>query len=203
MSREFPELEQIRLVVDDSVRERHLGVIAAEVRARRVPRFKRFRLLAVATALLLLLPVIALAADDSVPGDALYPVKRLFEPIVSLFDRDVEVDRRVEEVEILHEREVEADLIWQQIERARIVVTDPASDHAERLERVADELEGADGDARDSEATDTRKETDHRVPDESGDSSVDSDVQTRPSGQTTTTHAFSRTTRSGDRSGDR
>lgn len=205
MSREFPELDQVRLVVDEAVKERHLVVIAGEVRAGRTPRLKRFRLLAVATTLLLLVPVIAFAADDAVPGDALYPVKRLFEPVVGLFDHDVEADHRVEEVEILHEREVEVDLIWQQIDRARHAVADPDSDHAERLRIVVDELEGSgDGDlsARDSDRGETREETGRSTMDEPSDSTAGRDEEVRRSQETTTTQESDPTTASSDRGRD-
>lgn len=202
MSRGFPQLDQVSLVVDEAVKERHLSVITAEVRAVRKPRFRRFRMLAVATALLLLLPVIALAAEDAVPGDALYPVKRLFEPIAGMFDRDIEVDHRVEEVEILHGRAVDVDLIWEQIDRARDVIIDPDSDHAERLRRVVDELEASDdGDRRatDSAANDTREDTVQSTTEEPGDSPDVRDEETDRSGETTTTQALDRTTRPSDR----
>lgn len=202
MSRGFPQLDQVSLVVDEAVKERHLSVITAEVRAVRKPRFRRFRMLAVATALLLFLPVIALAAEDAVPGDALYPVKRLFEPIAGMFDRDIEVDHRVEEVEILHGRAVDVDLIWEQIDRARDVIIDPDSDHAERLRRVVDELEASDdGDRRatDSAANDTREDTVQSTTEEPGDSPDVRDEETDRSGETTTTQALDRTTRPSDR----
>jgi len=201
MSREFPELDQARLVVDEAVKERHLAVIAAEVRAGRAPRFKRYRLLAIVTALLLLLPVIALAADDAVPGDALYPVKRMLEPVVGLFDRDVEADHRGEEGESLYEREADLDVIWQQIDRAQEVVTDRDSDHGERLRRVADELEASDGDgsAHESEGNGSGEETGQRTTDGATDSTVEHDEGTRHSEETTTTtQEADRTTRPTD-----
>ena len=140
MSRQFPQLDSVRISVGDDVRERHLTVIVDELRSARKPRVRRFRLLAIAVALVLALPVIALAADDAVPGDALYPIKRILEPVVSLVDRDVEVDHRVREAEALLERDAEPRVIRDHLEQARVVVTDEHPEHLARLDVVADQV---------------------------------------------------------------
>ncbi len=74
MSREFPQLDVLRVEVRPEVRERHLAAIATAV-ADAKPRRPRYRLLAVAIAVVFLLPVIALAADNAQPGDLLYPIR--------------------------------------------------------------------------------------------------------------------------------
>ena len=140
MSRQFPELDSVRVSVADDVRERHLAAIGNELRSAGRPRIRRFRLLAVAVALVLALPVFALAAEDAVPGDALYPIKRMLEPVVSLVDRDVAVDHRVREAEILLERDAEPRIIRDHVEQARVVVTDEHPDYAARLDVVADRV---------------------------------------------------------------
>ena len=139
MSNEFPELDPIRLSVDEETRRRHLASIEAALRRReRVAR--RRRALVLAAAALLAVPAMALASDDSVPGDLLYPVKRAVEPVVSIFDRDVVPERRVEEVEELMEREAPVDLIERYLDEARDVVTDQYPHLRDRLDRVVSDL---------------------------------------------------------------
>lgn len=82
MSGMFPELDDLRITVDPSTRERHLSAIGSALRsAQRPRRRRRYRLMAVAAAIVLLLPVIALAAERTGPGDLLYPVRQLFERV--------------------------------------------------------------------------------------------------------------------------
>lgn len=141
MSREFHELDGIRVDVAPEVRERQLGTITRALRVARAPRRRRFRLLALATAIVLALPVIALGAEDSVPGDLLYPVKRIIEPLVSVFDHDVSADHRVEEAELLFERGAEARVVQDHVALARDTIADSHPEHAERLDRVSRDLE--------------------------------------------------------------
>lgn len=74
MSREFPQLDALKVEVRPDARDRHLKAIASAV-AEAKPRRPRYRLLAVAIAVVFLLPVIALAADNAQPGDLLYPIR--------------------------------------------------------------------------------------------------------------------------------
>lgn len=141
MSSQFPELDGVRLTVPDEVRERHLTVITSALRGSRPRRPRRFRMLALAAALVLALPVIALAAEDSVPGDFLYPVKRVFEPVVALFDADVMADHRVSEAEALLERRADTQVIRDHVIRAREAVADDHPVQARRLDRIEHELE--------------------------------------------------------------
>lgn len=141
MSVSFPELDQVRVTVDERTREQHLAEIGAALRTRHNPARRRFRFLAIATALALLLPVVALAAEDAVPGDVLYPVKRLVEPLVAVFDRDAELDNRVSEAEMLIDRGAEPGVVQQQIDEARTLITDEHGEHSDRLDRVEHDLE--------------------------------------------------------------
>ncbi len=141
MSSRFPELDQIRLSVAENVRDRHLAAIDDAIRSAKAPRLRRFRLLVVAAALILALPVMALASDDAVPGDLLYPIKIMLEPVVSLVDPDVEVDHRVREAEGLLDRGAEPAVIRDRVERARIVVTKEHPGHVARLDLIVDRLQ--------------------------------------------------------------
>ncbi|MFV1961782.1 MAG: hypothetical protein ACC658_08090 [Acidimicrobiia bacterium] len=141
MSKEFPEMDRVRLTVDETTRQRHLGSINSAIRATTAPRPRRLRFLAVGIAILLLLPVIALASEGSVPGDFLYPVKRAVEPIVEVFDVDVAAERRVEEVEILLDRQAPTDVIHSHIDEAREAVTDHWSELSDRIDVVVAELD--------------------------------------------------------------
>lgn len=81
MSQQFPELERVRVEMPDEVRDRHLASISRALHGKRTGR-TRFRLLAIAAVLVLLLPVIALAAERTGPGDLLYPIRELVERVL-------------------------------------------------------------------------------------------------------------------------
>lgn len=145
MSSEFPELEDARISVDEPTRERHMASIARAIEASRPRRARRLRLLAVAAATILLVPVMALASERAVPGDFLYPVKQVFEPLVRVFDSDVAARHRVEEVEVLYERDAPSDVISSHIDVARETLTDfddggELDDLVDRIERVRTDL---------------------------------------------------------------
>lgn len=150
---EFPELDRVRVTVNAEVRERHLAAISNAIEVERRPRFRRFRLLAVAAVLVVTLPVLAFAAEESVPGDLLYPVKLMFEPVVGLVSEDVEVDHRVRELEILDSRRADPELITSQIEEARELVDESDyPEHTARIDRIEESLrERSDQPTRDFE----------------------------------------------------
>lgn len=211
MSRRFPELDRIRVTVDDDVRERHLAAIGDAVRSARAPRLRRFRLLAVAVAVVVALPVMALASENAVPGDLLYPIKRVLEPLISVVDRDVEADHRVREAEVLLERDAEPSVIRDHVDRARVVLTDEHKQHRTRLDVVVGELEDrpgvhdgesavplSDRSAGDAPEQD-RTHQSHRTEDESPDRPTDS---TDPPPATTTTKAHDLATEPTERSRD-
>ena len=135
MSNSFPALDAFKVEVTPDVRERHLAAVSEALTARTRRRSNR-KLLAVAIATVVLLPVVAFAAERAGPGDLLYPLKRaLVEPVVSLFDSDVAAVHRVEEVEDLFAHEAELDVIKEHIVTAR-EAADQAPDLIERIDRI-------------------------------------------------------------------
>lgn len=142
MSNEFPELDEAKVKVDESTKDLHMMAISRAITAEAAPRRSRLRLIAVATATVLLVPVMALAAERAVPGDFLYPVKQVFEPVVAVFDSDVAATHRVEEVELLYERDAPSDVISDHVDVARDAVTDHDPDRhlTDRIERVVSDL---------------------------------------------------------------
>lgn len=150
MSRRFPELVTLRVSIDPDTRERHLATINVALREHRAPRFRRLRLMAVAAGLVLLIPVLALAAENSVPGDFLYRVKRLFEPVVEVVDEDVDEDvrasHRIDELEELVDRRAPAEVIDRQLLDAREAASDRHHKLGDRLDRLAGEVAEQRGD---------------------------------------------------------
>jgi hypothetical protein len=138
-----------RLEIDTDTRDRHLAVVTAAIRSapptRVAPGFAlRRRVAAVAAALLAVVaPVgIAVAAEDSVPGDFLYPVKQVTERVRGFADRDLVATHRVEEVErLLFERAPRAE-IARAFERAEIAAAQLADPNTldTRLERVRERI---------------------------------------------------------------
>ncbi|MGI9646960.1 MAG: hypothetical protein ACR2OI_00425, partial [Acidimicrobiia bacterium] len=112
-----------RPVSDDS-RPEHLAAIEAAVereaaRARPTSPARRRLSVIAATAALIALPAgIALAAEGSIPGDSLYPVKKVTETIRSWVDDDVVAEHRIEELEILVAADAPRDVIADQLMRA-------------------------------------------------------------------------------------
>lgn len=148
MSSRFPELAQARIVVSPVTRERHLFVIGAAL-SDRTRSNGHGRVLALALVLVLLVPVIALAAENSVPGDFLYPVKLVVEPIVQVFDYDAPAERRVRELEVLWERNATDEVIVQHVDIAREVVADFHPTLSDRIDRVALDLDARRADRQD------------------------------------------------------
>lgn len=200
----------MRVTVGEDVRHRHLTAIGDAVRSAKAPRHRRFRPLVVAAALVLAVPVLALASENSVPGDLLYPIKRMLEPLVSIVDPTVEIDHRVREAEVLLERDAEPSLILDQVERARVVLTDEHPEHTARLDVVIGRLEKppdpeGEGDVPVSDTSDADHQQEDRLhePRRSDAGSSDQPVERiDPSQETTTTMADELTTGPTDRRQD-
>ena len=168
MSNEFPELDQAEITVSESTRERHKSGIGSALRVQRRVRRGRGRVFAFVLALVLLVPIVALASQDAVPGDLLYPVKRLVEPVVQIFDQDAPAERRVRELEVLFERDAPIDVIDHQIDVAREVVTDRHPHLRDRIDRVIHDLDSKRTDAEEPAGDEGRVPSDSTVTDTSG-----------------------------------
>lgn len=134
-------LAGLRIEMPQEARHAHLAEIRRELLApgpvaERVRRRPLRRLVATSVAAaVLLVPTAAIASDDAVPGEVLYPVKRAVEWPWSLVDADVGPRHRVEELEAVIERNEPLAVIEARLEAAEGAVED-ASDLAPRLERA-------------------------------------------------------------------
>ncbi len=110
---EFPELENIRVELDEEFVTRQLAAISGALESVGPPT-KRHRLAgwrrwmaSVAVGASALVPAAAAASDSAVPGDALYSVKRVLEPLVQLVNGEVVAEHRIEELEVLEVLELD------------------------------------------------------------------------------------------------
>ncbi len=133
-----------RVEMDPDTAARQLSVVSARLGTSQASRpgggrFRR-RVAALATALAVTLPGgLALAAEGTVPGDVLYPVKLATERVRSIFDAAVTAEHRLEEVETMLERGVPLDRVVGHLDVARDAVADMAEreELQDRLERLA------------------------------------------------------------------
>lgn len=148
MTDPFPELEQVRVSVDPQTRERHIAAMQVALEESRRPGFRGRRLLAVAVALILLLPVLSLAARDSVPGDLLYPVKLALDPLTDAVGLTAGAESLVVEVETMVDRRMDSTVIRDHAELAidRLLAEERAIEErlalVDRLEQATDGLDG-------------------------------------------------------------
>ena len=140
-------LSGLRVEVDDATRERQLAAIASALvepsgpvavppRRRRVLR----PVTAVALAAVLLIPVAAVASDDAIPGDALFPVKRAAELVWSGFDSDIAARHRVEEVEEAMRRGESEARIQDLLAKASAAVATAGPELEQRLRRLRGQI---------------------------------------------------------------
>lgn len=112
----FPELTELRSSIAPDVVASHIETITAAlgaaepVVASALPwaRWRRW-LAGLLVGVGVLVPGAAFASDSALPGDLLYPVKKLLEPLVELVDHDVVAQHRIEELEDLVDRGDPAD----------------------------------------------------------------------------------------------
>jgi hypothetical protein len=89
--------------------------------------------------------VVAVAAEDSVPGDPLYLIKRVIEPVRELFEEDVAAVNRVEELETLLDRRATPQVIDRQVREAEeAVAPTERADLRRRLDEAIDRRPAAD-----------------------------------------------------------
>lgn len=124
--------------ISDEGRSAHLDAIESAVDAgRRTPppraQVRRRLAVAIVAASLFVLPTgMAFAAESSVPGDALFPVKKLTETVRSWVDSDVVARHRVDELAELLSRDAPQAEIIDQLDRAKVEVDQLATSHALR-----------------------------------------------------------------------
>ena len=138
-----------RVEIDPQVQERHLAEVnAALIQPPASPSLgrnaRRRRLAgALAAATLVLAPTaMAVAAEGSLPGEALYPMKQATERIRGLIDGDLVATHRVEELEALVEGEAPDELVFEASDRATRAVAelDDSGDLDRRLERAQEQV---------------------------------------------------------------
>lgn len=141
-----------RVEVDAETKERHIAEMDAAIRtAPPIPIPAGFgirrRVAAAAAAVFILAPAgMALAAENAVPGDFLYPVKEITEQVRSYIDDEIEATHRVEEVERLVFLRAPSHVVSRAAERAESATVQlPESGELRlRLEQVRERLRQQD-----------------------------------------------------------
>lgn len=101
----------------------------AAVAGRRGLRW-RLRVPAFLAAVAVIAPIgTAIAAESALPGDFLYPVKRITEPIISVFDSDAVADHRIDELERIADSPNEVDRLSDAVADAKDAVIDLPRGH--------------------------------------------------------------------------
>ena len=138
-----------RLEVDEVTKDRHIAEMSAALRtapSAPIPTglaLRRRFAGAAAAVLMVVAPVgMAVAAEDSVPGEFLYPLKQVTERVRAFADDDVAATHRVEEAERLVIRGAPLVEITRAVERAEIATSELVEDAnlGSRLESVRERL---------------------------------------------------------------
>ncbi len=149
----FPGLASLRIELSDEVRDAQFQAIVAaldqipETGPAVIPRWKTaWRRWAVSVAALgtALVPVAAIASDSAVPGDLLYPVKLTVERIQIIFDRDIDAEHRVSELENLIDRQADPLVIDRHIAQTAAVLGD-TFDREDLIKRFDDAVSDRGG----------------------------------------------------------
>jgi hypothetical protein len=138
-------LQQLRIEVAPATAALHLAAVAAELREPVVSPVafpRRRRVVAAVAVALLLVPAAAVAAEDSVPGESLYPVKRTVEWVRSLVDDDIGAIHRLEELEILIDRRAPVEMLRQRLAIAESVVGSGDRSLRDRLDEARRSIGG-------------------------------------------------------------
>ncbi len=144
-----------RVEVEDDTRNRHLAEMGAAIRtAPPTPVPTGFALRrrlagALAAVAVVVAPIgMAVAAEESVPGDFLYPMKQITERVRGFVDDDIGATHRVEEVERLMFTRAPGAAIARAVERAE-TATEELNDPTpldSRLERIRERLRQQESD---------------------------------------------------------
>lgn len=138
-----------RVEIDPQVQQRHLAEVnvallqpPASTSPGRNLRRRRLAGALAAAALVLAPTAMAIAAEGSLPGDTLYPMKQATERIRGLIDSDLEATHRVEELEALIEREASDELVFEASDRATRAVAelDDSGNLDRRLEQAQEQV---------------------------------------------------------------
>ena len=215
----FPGLASLRIELSDEVRDAQFQAIVAaldqipESGPAVVPRWKTaWRRWAVSVAALgtALVPVAAIASDSAVPGDLLYPVKLTVERIQIIFDRDIDAEHRVSELENLIDRQADPLVIERHIAQTAAVLGDTfdREDLIERFDDAVSDHGGQIDDVPDIGLIPRRKTEDavgsdstapHHITDETTTTSTrESDRQSTTDDRTSEFDSTSETTVAGD-----
>ena len=145
----FPELQTLRIELSDEVRDAQFAAIvtALEVAPEHVESplqrakstWRRWAVTAAALSTALV-PVAAVASESAVPGDLLYPIKRTVERVQLIFDRDIDAEHRVDELERMVVDSPDVDVVEAHLAET-LAVLDATSDRADLVDRVDDAIE--------------------------------------------------------------
>ena len=138
--------------VDPETQQRHIAEVSAAIRtAPAVPVPAGFglrrRLAAAVAAIFIVAPAgMAIAAEDAVPGDVLYPVKEITERVRWYVGNDVKATHRVEEVERLVFLRAPSHAVERAVERAEsaTVLLPDSGELRLRLELARERLQQQD-----------------------------------------------------------
>lgn len=139
-------MANLRIENSPDMAERQIAAIRTElvtpapvtVPARR--RLNRRPVFALIAAVILLLPAAAIGAENTVPGDVLYPAKRATEWFRSFVDDDVVVRHRVEELENVLRRGEPIDVVTDLLTETEGAVGDAPPALVQRVERVKERI---------------------------------------------------------------
>jgi len=211
-------LQALRIDIDPDVARRHMAAVLREVREAppvvstvpvRAPLRSRRRLVAaLAATFVLLIPVAAFAAEDTVPGDLLYPVKQSTEWARSLVDPGVAQRHRVQELEIVVDRGAPIAVVTDRFDASVDAVDEQEAALIQRMQQARERIRERYGVDLGSATSDTRNgdsgqgDLGDRETSRSGSESRSGDGATDRSSSTTTTVAEDETNRNGSGSDD-
>lgn len=146
-------LSTLRIEIDPVTLDRHIAATSSALKeplpAASPVRRRRMRLAPVLASLMIFAaPVtgVAVAAENSIPGDVLFPVKQVTEHVRSWFDPGIRADHRLDELETVLDRgsgpdEVAARLAAADEAVADLSVDDEVSrDYVARLDAARDRV---------------------------------------------------------------
>jgi len=216
-----------RVEVAEDTKTRHIAEMGAALKSAPpapVPTgfaLRRRLAGALAAVFVVVAPVgMAVAAEDSVPGDVLYPMKQVTERVRAVFDDEVEATHRIEEVERLVFLRAPRAAITRAVERAEAATSELADrstlgsrlesarrrlqeqDEEQRLEREAAESQSRDQEQADRRGEEERQQGNEPDPGRVGESGEDSQ-QNGQGGSSATTPTPPQSGGSGDGAGDR